>query len=241
MIFAPVLSQVGPALSESDASFEAEPVRWAYGLRAAVDLARPDWIVSHHDLGLEARALRAPGVDIEDAVLAELALTEGVLDVAQTLAALYPGREVAASVTGPATLAARLEGDPLDLLDACADAVAAFAATVADAGATRILVWETEPGGFDAADVLAAHRPLLRRLAMRDVRAVLCHRGGDAPGGYEAIAVPVDPRVFEGATDFDGVLARVDGDLFITDGPIAASCDPAVLRSAGERAVTNYV
>ena len=260
MIFAPVLTEVAAGLSGSAATLDGDAVKWAYALRDAVELVRPDWIVTHHDPELEARALSNAGIavgDVYDAELAELRTPAAVLTAAATLAAIYPGREVAASTTGPATLAARIAAsaglgagsdEALDLLDGCADAIAAYAAALADAGATRIVVWETQPGAFAAADLAAAQQPLVRRLGTIALPAVLCHRGDVPATGYAAVAAPgaglVDPRAFDGVASFDEVLARTDAtaDLFITDGAIAATCDPAVLRSAGQRgtAITDH-
>ncbi len=119
--------------------------------------------------------------------------------------------------------------------------MAAYAAALAEHGADRILVWETEPGPFDPADIASAHRPLVRRLATIGLPVALCHRGGVSVDGYDAVADPqqglVDPAIFLTASSFADVQAApgAAGPLLTTDGPIPAACDPAVLRSAGER------
>lgn len=253
MTFAPVLSEVAAELTGRSPSLVDDPTTWAYTLRDAVELARPDWIVSHHDLGLEASALTGPVSDVDavgDVVLARTPAGLAVGEAVRTLAGLFPGVVVAASVTGPATVAAAacraFELDPqgdegIDLLDVSADVIAAYAAALAEHGADRVLVWETDPGAFDPADIASAHRPLVRRLGTIGTPAALCHDGRVEVDGYGAVADPqhglVDPAVFATAATFADVLATpgAAGPLLVTAGPVPASCDPAVLRSAGER------
>ncbi len=38
-----------------------EPARWAYALREAVGLVRPDWVVTHHDLDARGRGRSRSG------------------------------------------------------------------------------------------------------------------------------------------------------------------------------------
>src|SRR5271166_3595797 len=139
MQLAPVLQEVAARVGATPPEERLrQPARWAYALRDAVALARPDWIVTHHDLELEALAAAEQVDTVEDAPDADLAATAlggAALELTDTLRGLYPSGVIAASVTGPATMAARLasrlgEAD-IDLetvaLD-CGDALAALAA-----------------------------------------------------------------------------------------------------------------
>src|SRR5271157_2560660 len=191
-----------------------QPARWAYALRDAVALARPDWIVTHHDLQLEALAAAEQVDTVEDAPDADLAasaLGAAALELTETLRGLYPSGIIAASLTGPATMAARLAArlaEPdIDLETAaldCGDALAALAAAHAERGASRVIVWEPDAGGLEPGALAQAHEPLLRRLTLLGLDAV-------ASAGADAV--------------------------LISDGPVPGDCDLTALRRLGERAV----
>lgn len=262
MSFAPVLQEVAARVSGTEpAALREQPTQWAYALREAVSLVAPDWIVSHHDLDLEADAVTAAGsgdlVDALDAPLEDAAPASAALELTATLATLYPGAVVAASVSGPAAMAGRLLGrdgaeeepDPLDALDLCGDALAGLAAAHVERGASRVIVWEPSCGPFVAADVAAAHRPIVRRLATLGAAAVLCS-GPDLDGdGYAAHAAPSSGRSAtlipadafpDDEGDARGLIAEIEsapaGEVVLTDGPIPRGCSMSALAQLGRRA-----
>lgn len=259
MSFAPVLQEVAARVSGTEpAAMREQPQRWAYALREAVSLLAPDWIVSHHDLDLEADAARAAADDLGDALdvpLADSAPASAALELTETLVGLYPHAVVAASVSGPAAMATRLlagddddEADALDVLDLCGDALAGLAAALVERGAGRIVVWEPDRGAFAADDVAAAHQPLLRRLETLGAAAVLCSAPDLSGDGYAAHATPSSGR---GATliaadafpsgdgDASGLIAAIEAaaadEVVLTDGPIPRSCSMSVLAQLGRR------
>lgn len=261
MTFAPVLQEVAARISGTEPpTMRTEPSRWAYALREAVSLVAPDWIVTHHDLQLEADAVRSAAPDLDDALdapLEQAAAASAALELTETLTSLYPQAVVAASVSGPAAIAARLlEGaaaadpslDPLDALDLCGDALAGLAAAQIERGAARVVVWEPSLGPFEAADVEAAHRPLLRRLETLGAAAVLRSSPELSGDGYAAHAMPSSGRA---ATlipldafpieDGDGrdLIATIEsapvGDVVLTDGPIPRDCSMSALAGLGRR------
>lgn len=258
MSFAPVLQEVAARIGGTESSMMREqPERWAYSLREAVSLVAPDWIVTHHDLDLEADAARATGVDLADVVEIPLdgsATASAVLELTATLATLYPQAPVAASVSGPAAMAARLledeatDLDPLDTLDLCGDALAGLAAAHVERGAQRVIVWEPVRGPFASDDVEAAHRPLLRRLETLGAAAVLCSAAELGGEGYAAhaspsasraaVLVPLDAFPLAEGDDFP-LIAEIEaapaGDLVLTDGPIPRDCSMSALAQLGRR------
>jgi hypothetical protein len=242
MTFAPVLQAVAARMTATPVSLMREDARrWAYALREAVTLVRPDWVLTHHDPALEADALSglASGDALFDVALAELAPAASAVELTATLAALYPTATIAASITGPGALAGALASGPLgegvlaDLEVDCGDVLAALAAAHVEHGARRILVWETDG---DGAALTAAHAAITRRLALCGVDAVLCGAPRLDAVGYAAHALRdggrgarlIDPHAFASAD-------TRSGDVVITDGPIPADCDMALLRAAGER------
>ncbi len=266
MSFAPVLQEVAARISGTEpATLREQPDRWAYALREAVSLVAPDWIVTHHDLGLEADAARATGADLADAVDVPLdgsAPASAALELTATLATLYPQALVAASISGPAAMAAHLleeeeeeeaaDLDPLDALDLCGDALAGLAAAHIERGAQRVIVWEPSCGPFAVDDVEAAHQPLLRRLETLGAAAVLCS-GADLGGdGYAAHAspsssraamlVPLDAFPLAEGDDFP-LIAEIElapaGDVVLTDGPIPRDCSMSALAQLGRRKRTS--
>jgi hypothetical protein len=202
---APVLQEVAARLS---GSVRTEALPWAYALRDAVGLARPDVVVSHWDATLEAEALTgvlADG-DLIDRLLsaprlAEIAPTRGTIELVRILTGLYGTEpEVAATVTGPASVAARLAAscpnealaaeDRVELADVCADALAGLVADYGHAGATRVVVVEHDAEFLAAGDAAEVQAPLVRALAHQRLAGVLvAPEGLDlAAAGYEETA-----------------------------------------------------
>jgi hypothetical protein len=242
MILAPVLQQVALRMSSTGADARTDPAAFAYVLRDAVQLARPDWIVTHHDLGLESDAVAAEGVDSGDVIDVDLAATPlgaAAVELTTTLRGVFPGGVIAASVTGPATMARRMGEDDPGLIEDCGDILAALAAAHADAGADRVIVWEPEVAG----DLEPAHQPIVRRLALAGVACVLVHPalldvGYGAQVG--AGAALLGPDAFMSRDALSAELARAvgvagDGGVLLSDGPVPADCDMAALRQLGER------
>jgi len=236
-----------------------QPARWAYALRDAVALARPDWIVTHHDLQLEALAAAEQVDTVEDAPDADLAATAlgaAALELTETLRGLYPTATIAASVTGPATtaarLAAQLEETDIDLETAaldCGDVVAALAAAHVERGASRVIVWEPDAGGLEPGALAQAHEPLLRRLKLLGVDAVAVGTENLMDRPYAALAWATGGRgagllaadAFGDSASLDAALggweesAGTDA-VLISDGPVPGDCDLTALRRLGERA-----
>jgi hypothetical protein len=255
VILAPVLQDVALRMSPGGADPRTDPAAFAYVLRDAVQLARPDWIVTHHDLALEADAVAAEGVaadDVVDVDLGATALGAGALDLTATLRGVFPGATIAASITGPATMARALlrtaDGtDAADLAADCGDVLAALAATHAERGADHVIVWEPETAGLGPVDLAPAHEPILRRLALAGADGVLCHP--TALGlGYAAMAgrhhgtgaVLLSPEAFASPDALTTELAHAAGlageaGIALSDGPVPGDCDLAALRQLGER------
>ena len=237
MVFAPVLQEVAARISGSGSELLRErPDKWAYALREAVSLVNPDWVVTHYDLDLEAEAVASEADaidDVADVRLEQSAPASAALQLTQTLAGLYPAGVVAASITGPASMATRpafaqmceggSESDLVELLDLCGDALAEFAAAHVERGAQRLIVWEADPSGYDADDVAASQAPILRRLETLGVPVILASAAALGDG---VVLIPVDSLSLESAGADEVVL---------TDGPIPASCEMSVLRRLGER------
>jgi hypothetical protein len=260
MQFAPVLQEVAARVNATPPEERLrQPARWAYALRDAVALARPDWIVTHHDLELEALAAAEQVDTVEDAPDADLAATAiggAALELTETLRGLYPSGIIAASVTGPATMAARLASTlgetDIDLETAaldCGDAVAALAAAHAERGASRVIVWEPDAGGLEPGALPRAHEPILRRLALLGVDAVAVGAEGlgettyaalaCATGGHGAALLGAD--AFRDSPGLDAALAGAEESagadaVLISDGPVPGDCDLTALRRLGERA-----
>lgn len=110
---APILQDVAARMAERPASdLRQDPVGWAYALRDAVALAKPDLVVSHLDPALEADALPLGDGDPVDALLDVEDLpgrqpVAAAIELVGTLAGLpgYGGR-VAATITSPARIEA---------------------------------------------------------------------------------------------------------------------------------------
>jgi hypothetical protein len=252
-LHAPVLQEVAARVGGQEPEQRLlAPDRWAYALRDAVTLARPDWVVTHFDPDLEAQAIDSLGVGFGDLLDADLAAgTPGAaaLELTATLAALYPRGVVAASLTGPVTTVTRLaerRGEALEDLAAvaldCGDALAALAAEHVARGARRIIVWEPQAGAIDAGELGEAHQPLLRRLALLEVEAVVAGpepvhdagyaRSASTASGRGAALLPV--RAFTGRSELAGALAeagRIAGEsgVLLSDGPVPGECDLAAL------------
>lgn len=256
MLLAPVLQDVAARMAGADPRQRLEtPDRWAYVLRDAIALAAPDWIVTHHDLELEAQALADITEDPDDVAFADLSASRpgaAALELTATLAALYPGAEVAASVTGPATVAAGLsEHAPFAGADRdalwldCGDALAALAAAHAGRGATRVIVWEGLAADADGDAARDAHEAIVRRLAHAGVPALLAGPEAlDAPG-YSARADLTSGRgarllAAAAFSDWERLERALDeaagsGGVALSDGPVPGDCDLPSLRRLGER------
>jgi hypothetical protein len=257
---APVLQEVAARVNPTPPEERLrQPARWAYALRDAVALARPDWIVTHHDLQLEALAVAEQVDTVEDAPDADLAasaLGAAALELTETLRGLYPSGIIAASLTGPATMAARLAArlaEPdVDLgttaLD-CGDAVAGLAAAYAERGASRVIVWEPDAGGLEPGALAQAHEPLLRRLTLLGLDAVAVGAEGLRECEYTALACASGGRgaalleadAFGDSASLDAALAGAEASagadaVIVSDGPVPGDCDLTALRRLGERA-----
>ena len=154
--YAPILQEVaGRLCGQAPSLMRLDPVRWAYAVRDAVSLAQPDLVVSHYDESLEADAIHAaagPGLH-ELPALAAVEPTARAVELVRVLAEIYatPGSPaVAATVTGPATVAARL--CPLapgvseeELAELAADLLAPLVGAYARAGAAVAIVFSRAP------------------------------------------------------------------------------------------------
>lgn len=252
VVLAPVLQEVAARVGgqEPEQRLQA-PDRWAYALRDAVALARPDWVVTHHDTGLEAAAIASLEIDLDEVIDADLAVSPqgaAALELTATLAALYPNGTVAASVTGPVTLArlaTRGTGHADDLaavaLD-CGDALAVLAAAHVLRGARRIVVWEPEAAALEPGALAEAHEPILRRLALLETGSVVAgpdpvHQAGYARSASAACgdgAALLPASAFSGRAELAQALAqaeRIAGEegVLLSDGPVPAECDLAAL------------
>ena len=260
MQLAPVLQEVAARVNPTPPEERLrQPARWAYALRDAVALARPDWIVTHHDLELEALAAAEQVDTVEDAPDADLAATAlggAALELTETLRGLYSSGIIAASVTGPVTMAACLASTlgerDIDLETAaldCGDVVAALAAAHAERGASRVIVWEPDAGGLEPGALAQAHEPLLRRLALLGLDAVAVGAEGLRDCDYAALACATGGRgaamlgagAFGDRASLDAALAGAEASagaaaVLISDGPVPGDCDLTALRRLGERA-----
>lgn len=258
MLFVPVLDEVAARMAGEPVAARSDPQRWAYRLRDAVSLARPDWVVTHHDLTAEADAIRTAGGDPLELPLAECEPVAALVELAGVLVRLYPSSVVAASVTGPVALCAALDGERGAELDAglladCGDALAELVAAYVVAGARRVLVWEPPAARIGIEEVRDAHAPVLRRLATLGAPALLCDGIGLPTGDYPlharadraANALLVDPGAFARSGMSFGELWRSwsavssaagPPQIAVTNGPVPRSADLTLLRAAGERA-----
>lgn len=258
MLAAPVLQDVAARVAGAAPEQRLlAPTRWAYALRDAVGVACPQWVVTHYDLDLEAGAAKTGGgvEDVLDVALEQTEACRAAIELTTTLAGIYRDGVVVASLTGPATMAARLArlsgetlDDPAGAAADCGDALAALAGAHAAAGAARVLVWEREAGELNREDLRSAHEPLLRRLALTGVPAVAAGTELLAGGLYAAAAwrgggegaAMLEPGAFASVQQMDAALAlaarRGEPDLvLLSDGPVPGDCDLAALRSLGER------
>ena len=248
--YAPILQEIGGRLTgESPALLRSDPMRWAYALRDAVELARPDLVVSHFDDRLEADTVLGAGRPDGDPIgwlagvpeLATLRPAAAAVELVGTLAGIYrsPGDPpVAATLTGPATLAARLApelfpagagaDERIDLADLAADLLAALARAYADAGAAVLIVLERQPELLVTdADRAAALEPLARAAAHRRVELLTSGPGDGVPA--EVWSSP--PHEFAAAWEHAEAGAL---DLLISDGPVPAGIPLGNLAQARE-------
>jgi hypothetical protein len=272
---APVLHELAGHISGrplSDA--RTDPMQWAYALRDVVGLARPDVLVSHWDPELEADALAAALADgdsdgdwvdrlLAAAPLADTTPAAQAVELVGTLAGLFPGGPpVAASVTGPASVAAILApdligaaadvDDRVELADLCADALAALIGAHGAAGASLVVVVEREAGFLEPSDLAEAQAPLVRALAHQRIDGILAGAAGaDLPSaGYSARAIAFDgdgpvpdvalvsPDVWELPPDrfserWSQIVGAADGDaLLLSDGPLRTGTPLENLQTA---------
>lgn len=260
MQLAPVLQEVAARVNATPPEQRlSRPARWAYALRDAVALAQPDWIVTHHDTELEASGAAEQVNAVDDVLDVDLAATVlggAALELTDTLAGLYPGRVIAASVTGPATMAARLASQlaerDVDLDTAaldCGDVAAALAAAHVEHGASRVIVWEPDSGTLEPDRLARVHEAILRRLALLGVDAVAVGAQGLNETAYPALAWTTGGRgaallgskAFGDGASLDRALARAaviagGRGVVLSDGPVPRDCDLTTLRRLGARA-----
>jgi hypothetical protein len=167
---APILQDVAARMAERPASdLRQDPVAWAYALRDAVALAKPDLVVSHLDPALEADALPLGAGDPVDALL----------DV-EDLPARQP---VAARLAG----AAGAEADLEELADVAADLLAGLVEAYAAAGATTIVIAE-----WAASPAATAAGPLERAAAHARIEAVSWRVGEPGTGDLSLARVAAE-------------------------------------------------
>lgn len=247
--FAPVLDRVAARIAGVDPCWRSDPTRWAYCLREAVALVRPDWVITHFDPHAEADAVTASVTQTTEVVDVELAGTPilaAALELTTVLAGLYPAQPVAASVTGPGLLSRFLaerfstpDEDFADLIADVGDLIGVLVGSYVAAGADRILVWE--PADDCHGDLVDAHAPLVRRLDTMGVPAVLCGAQRLDGLGYADHVVP--GRGLAAAADFGTVpfdqlwpalVGGHDGPI-VSDGPIPGDADLSLLAAAANR------
>jgi hypothetical protein len=258
LILAPVLQDVAARVSgqEPEQRLRA-PDRWAYAVRDAAALARPDWVVTHVDPGLEAAALAGLDLAPDDLLDADLPATpEGaaVLTLTEILAALHPHGVVAASITGPVTIARQLAGPdpvPADALETaaldCGDVLAALAAALLGRGAREIVVWESAAGDLAPGALADVHAPILRRLGLAEAGGLITGPEAVRHAGYARWAAPtggegaalIEPAAFAGRATLAEALASAAatagaGGVLLSHGPVPGDCDLAALGALAE-------
>lgn len=248
--FAPVLDQVAARISGTEPCWRTEPTRWAYCLREAVGLVRPDWVITHFDPQAEADAVSASVAASSGVIDVDLARTPtlaAALELTTVLAGLFPAQPVAASVTGPGALSRILAqhfstrpGDISDLIADVGDLLGVLVGSYVAAGAARILVWES--CDTDLSDEVAdAHGPMRRRLDTMGVPAVLCGAERLDELGYAHHVVKGRGLVAAadfGTAPFDRLWPTlIDGyqGPIVSDGPIPSDVDLRVLAAAANR------
>lgn len=224
-----IAARVGGA---APSTARSDPERWAYALREAVALARPDALVVGWDAGHELHGLReAAGVAEDDAA----SVVDGLYDAAtqvrdqpsgaalvtlvSTLVALFPsGPQPWPALVGPATLAGLLGdgGDHDELADLCADQLADLLRACAEAGAPAVVLREPAPAA--GVDPAAARGPLLRAA---EHHGIALHVVPGAPG-VEFVAAGL---WLEDAAAFAPAFARLralaaSGTVVLGDGPV---------------------
>lgn len=252
--FAPVLDRVAARIAGGPPCWKTNPTRWAYCLREAVALVRPDWVITHFDPHAEADALTGEvtaSAAVVDVDLARTPILAAALELTTVLVRLYPAQPVAASVTGPGQLSSILaqrfstpDDDLPDLIADVGDLLGVLAGSYAAAGAGRILVWESaeiDPMDDLVDEVADAHGPLLRRLDTMGVPAVLCGADRLDELGYADHVVP--GRGLAAAADFGTVpfdrlwptLVHGYGGPIVSDGPVPGDADLSLLAAAANR------
>jgi hypothetical protein len=242
VICAPVLHDVAGKLAGRDpAGWSEDPMRWAYAVREAVSMVKPDWVVSHFDTKFECGAIAklatAPDEVWDVAVVGDGPFAPGI-ELVSTLASLDPSWTVAASVTGPVTTARLLcehwelpAQDMEDLQDACGDVIAALAAAYAEAGASEIIVWEQDAP--DASERMeAVHSALAKRAAHVGIPVSLV--GPARCSGYTR-TVGAGIRALDANLACEPAALRAalsdvgPGTVALTDGPVPGDAAPEAL------------
>ncbi|MTD44704.1 hypothetical protein GKE82_10480 [Conexibacter sp. W3-3-2] len=194
----------------------AEPERWAYALREAVALARPDMLVLGWDGGFETGALATVvggAADPVDAIydadrpLCEQPQGAALVTLVGTLRQLFGGRpRLALAVRGPAALADGL-GAPADdeLADLCADQLVDLLLACAAVGIDTVVL-----RGEDQ----RADGPVVRALDHARVALV-------RPGMVELL--PAASWSTIGASEL--AAARAAPHLVLSDGPVPGNLE----------------
>ena len=226
------LARLDPAVAHED------PGRWAYALREAVALARPDVLVVGWDAGFELAALReaadpggtsaggvADALYDADRPLRARAAAGALVSQLTTLSGLFPGDRPAlwVAVAGPASLAGALgaRADEVDeVADLCADQLVDLLGACAEAGAAAVVLREPAPAA--GVDVVAARAPIVRALEHQRVALVtLPPEDDDDVALAPASAWLADDDTFAAA--LSGWRTTVaGGGLVLGDGPVPA-------------------
>jgi hypothetical protein len=257
MRFAPVLTLLASELpGRSDP--RSDPHGAVDAIRRVTALAEPDFVVSHWDSELEADAALTAAGNGEPAErlerlcvarLAGMAPVSQAVEVARTLALLFPDEPaVAAPLTGPVTLAGQLASRmglaeaSVELVAVCSDLLASLARTYVAAGVKLLLLCErTCAAGATRAGIEAGEIPLTRALSQlgcelvfvcprawnaTEIDGVPCAQPWDGSGEAPAYAL-LDSRLWSlPEDDFQGVwtsaLSAAKDSLLLSDGPVSA-------------------
>lgn len=217
----------------------SDPAAWAYALRDAVALARPDVLIVGWGAGFELAALRdvVEGADagsVTDALydapgpLRARPPAQALSTLVATLAGLFPGGpSVALAVLGPSTIAGTLAGpqdDGAELADLCADQLVDLLSACVEAGARSVLLREPHP--IPEVDATAARSPIERVLAHQQVDLVVLANELEAQS-VELMAPGVwlsEDETF--AREMSSVRAfAAAGTLVVGDGPVPGAVD----------------
>lgn len=212
------------------------------------------------ELGLEPGPVSTPGSAGLDAEADGRACTPGSAPALEDLDAVSVGLVgipgglgVLGAVSGPATWAARVEGDPDEALDAASDLAAARVRSLGACGVGRVAVVETDRPGFDTDRAAEAHEPILRTAEHLRLDVFLIVTPADtcyparlgyerwaSPGGCSAGLAFLPATAFESATALDRCLDGRRTELAraaeAVAGPLGSDADPAAVRAAARLA-----